>query len=86
MLLIQSDMFKALWFMVYPIVTFTSGRPSSHSTFCQVNGFFLSIGIEASGTYLSQEISPRIADMNRLLRSHDRNPFCLIHLQAEQCR
>jgi len=49
MLLIQSDMFKALWFMVYPIVTFTSGRPSSHSTFCQVNGFFLAIGIEASG-------------------------------------
>jgi G protein-coupled receptor GPR1 len=50
MLLIQSDMFKALWFMVYPIVTFTNGPVPSKSSFCQVNGFFLSLGIEASGT------------------------------------
>ena len=49
MLLIQSDMFKALWFMVYPIVTFVTGHVDSHSTFCQVNGFFLAVGIEASG-------------------------------------
>lgn len=48
MLLIQSDMFKALWFMVYPIVTFAHGPVPSKSTFCQVNGFFLSLGIEAS--------------------------------------
>lgn len=48
MLLIQSDMFKALWFMVYPIVTFTHGPVLSTSTFCQVNGFFLALGIEAS--------------------------------------
>jgi G protein-coupled receptor GPR1 len=49
MLLIQSDMFKALWFMVYPIVTFSSGPVQSNSNFCQVNGFFLAWGIEASG-------------------------------------
>lgn len=49
MLLIQSDMFKALWFMIYPIVTFVSGPVLSSSTFCQVNGFFLAVGIEASG-------------------------------------
>ncbi|KAL3427256.1 plasma membrane g-protein coupled receptor [Phlyctema vagabunda] len=48
MLLIQSDMFKALWFMVYPIVTFVNGPVPNSSTFCQVNGFFLSLGIEAS--------------------------------------
>lgn len=49
MLLIQSDMFKALWFMIYPIVTFIHGPVSNDSTFCQVNGFFISVGIEASG-------------------------------------
>lgn len=50
MLLIQSDMFKALWFMLYPVVVFTTGPVASESTFCQVNGFFLALGIEASGT------------------------------------
>jgi hypothetical protein len=49
MLLIQSDMFKALWFMIYPIVVFIRGPVPSSSTFCQVNGFFLALGIEASG-------------------------------------
>jgi hypothetical protein len=52
MLLIQSDMFKALWFMVYPIVTYLHGPASNDSIFCQVNGFFLSVGIEASGSIL----------------------------------
>jgi len=51
MLLIQSDMFKALWFMLYPIVTFLHGPIPSNSKFCQVNGFFISLGIEASGLY-----------------------------------
>lgn len=49
MLLIQSDMFKALWFMIYPIVVFARGPVPDNSTFCQVSGFFLSLGIEASG-------------------------------------
>ncbi|KAF4636171.1 hypothetical protein G7Y89_g1921 [Cudoniella acicularis] len=48
MLLIQSDMFKALWFMIYPIVVFSYGPVPSNSKFCQVNGFFISLGIEAS--------------------------------------
>ncbi len=51
MLLIQSDMFKALWFMIYPIVIFTHGPVADSSTFCQVSGFFLSVGIESSGKY-----------------------------------
>jgi G protein-coupled receptor GPR1 len=50
MLLIQSDMFKALWFMMNPIVTFAKGRIPNTSKFCQANGFFLSVGIEASGS------------------------------------
>lgn len=49
MLLIQSDMFKALWLMIYPIVTFINGPVEDLSTFCKVNGFFVSLGIEASG-------------------------------------
>lgn len=49
MLLIQSDMFKALWFMLYPIVTFIYGPIPNNSTFCQIDGFFLALGIEASG-------------------------------------
>jgi hypothetical protein len=49
MFLIQSDMFKALWFMVYPIVVFTNGPVDGGSVFCKVNGFFISLGIEASG-------------------------------------
>jgi len=49
MVLIQSDMFKALWLMIYPLVTFAHGPISSDSIVCQVNGFFLSVGIEASG-------------------------------------
>ncbi|KAE8447689.1 hypothetical protein EG329_010495 [Mollisiaceae sp. DMI_Dod_QoI] len=48
MLLIQSDMFKALWFMIYPIVVFTRGPIPNSSRFCQVSGFFVSLGIEAS--------------------------------------
>jgi hypothetical protein len=50
MLLIQSDMFKALWFMLYPVVNLSAGPIQRGSRFCQVNGFFLSLGIEASGT------------------------------------
>jgi G protein-coupled receptor GPR1 len=42
-------MFKALWLMIYPIVVFTRGPVLSDSTFCQVNGFFLAVGTEASG-------------------------------------
>lgn len=49
MLLIQSDMFKALWFMVFPIVVFLHGPVADNSNFCQISGFFLSLGIEASG-------------------------------------
>ncbi|KAK2627686.1 hypothetical protein QTJ16_002332 [Diplocarpon rosae] len=48
MLLIQSDMFKALGFTIYPIVVFVDGPVQDASTFCQVNGFMTALGIEAS--------------------------------------
>ena len=48
MLLMQSDVLKALWFMIFPVVDFVHGPIKSSSSFCQVSGFFLSVGIEAS--------------------------------------
>lgn len=48
MLLIQSDLIKALWFVIFPIVTYARGPVASDSTFCQVSGFFFALGIESS--------------------------------------
>ncbi|KAI0508780.1 G protein-coupled glucose receptor regulating Gpa2-domain-containing protein [Xylaria bambusicola] len=49
MLLIQSDMAKALWLIISPLFYFITNQPlSSHWAFCQVSGFFLSVSIEAS--------------------------------------
>ncbi|RYP91935.1 hypothetical protein DL770_001909 [Monosporascus sp. CRB-9-2] len=48
MLLIQSDMMKAFWLAVCPIVYFTKGQIQSSDTFCQVSGFFLAVAIEAA--------------------------------------
>lgn len=51
MLLIQSDMMKAFWLMLSPIIYFISGPDgpiNTNSAFCQVSGFFLTTAIEAS--------------------------------------
>ena len=48
MFLIFSDAFKAFWYFIFPIVVFTRGPVPSTSKFCQVSGFFLAVGIEAS--------------------------------------
>lgn len=49
MLLIQSDMMKAFWLMLCPIVYFIQGTPVDTSdTLCQVSAFFLTSAIEAS--------------------------------------
>ncbi|KAK7997844.1 zinc-binding dehydrogenase [Apiospora arundinis] len=49
MLLIQSDMMKAFWLMLCPIVYFIQGTPVETSdTLCQVSAFFLTSAIEAS--------------------------------------
>lgn len=53
MLLIVSDSMKSLWFMLYNIVSITAHRQlKSSSTFCQVNGFFFVMGIEAADAAL----------------------------------
>ncbi|KAI1386083.1 G protein-coupled glucose receptor regulating Gpa2-domain-containing protein [Hypoxylon trugodes] len=48
MLLIQSDMMKALWLVINPLAFFAGVPIDSNSVFCQVSGFFLTISIEAS--------------------------------------
>ncbi|KAI0970636.1 G protein-coupled glucose receptor regulating Gpa2-domain-containing protein [Xylaria arbuscula] len=49
MLLIQSDMAKALWLLISPLVYFITDKPLGDSrAFCQVSGFFLAMAIEAS--------------------------------------
>lgn len=47
MLLLQSDLLKAIWFMIYPAVEMAQGRVPSEAAFCQASGFFLALGIEA---------------------------------------
>ncbi|KAI1434494.1 G protein-coupled glucose receptor regulating Gpa2-domain-containing protein [Xylaria sp. CBS 124048] len=49
MLLIQSDMAKALWLIISPVFQIITKKPfDSNWTFCQVSGFFLTVTIEAS--------------------------------------
>jgi hypothetical protein len=87
MLLIQSDMFKALWFMVYPIVVFAHGPVPNDSKFCQVNGFFLSLGMEASGTGTRSTILWSRANSNcRFRYSHDRRSHRPVHIQTSVLR
>jgi G protein-coupled receptor GPR1 len=49
MLLIQSDMFKAIWYFTFPLVAFVRGPIPTSSPFCQVAGFCIAFGTEASG-------------------------------------
>ena len=48
LLLILSDTFKALWYLIYPVVGLTRGEDGSSKAFCLATGFLLSTGIEAS--------------------------------------
>ncbi|TQS37176.1 hypothetical protein Golomagni_02358 [Golovinomyces magnicellulatus] len=51
MLLINSDMFKAIWAMTYPIVFISSGQVRNQSVFCQIGGFFLSVSMTQSAVH-----------------------------------
>ncbi|KAI9894985.1 MAG: hypothetical protein M1814_000207 [Vezdaea aestivalis] len=48
MLLIQSDMLKALWYMIHPAVVLARGDIQTTSKFCQTSGFFIASSTEAS--------------------------------------
>ncbi|KAH8172205.1 G protein-coupled glucose receptor regulating gpa2 domain-containing protein [Sarocladium implicatum] len=47
MVVLQTDVFKSIWFVLYPIVALARGPVSSKSAFCQISGFFLTVSIEA---------------------------------------
>ncbi len=48
MLLVISDMGKAIWFFIFPLFVFARGPISSSSTLCQAGGFLLAQATEAS--------------------------------------
>ena len=53
MLLIFSDMFKATWYFVFPIVEFARGQETlTESWWCQTSGFLTAFATEASGKWL----------------------------------
>jgi G protein-coupled receptor GPR1 len=56
MLLILSNLWRALWYFLFPIIGFARGKISSQSAFCQVSGFMLSYGIEGAG--MRKEVLP----------------------------
>lgn len=47
-LLIQSDLIKSVWFVIPSIAHLLRGKIRSDSAFCQIAGFGLALGIEAS--------------------------------------
>jgi len=49
MLLIQSNVFRAVWLFINPMVALTNGPLRSGSGFCNVSGFLYAVGTEASG-------------------------------------
>ena len=49
MLLIQSDLLKAIWYFTFPLVSFARGPVPSSSAYCRITGFFVALGTEASG-------------------------------------
>ena len=48
MLLIASNMWKAIWYFVPAILILTDGPPIPHG-FCQGGGFMLAFGLEGAG-------------------------------------
>ncbi|KXJ88175.1 G protein-coupled glucose receptor regulating Gpa2-domain-containing protein, partial [Microdochium bolleyi] len=48
MLLIQSDMMKAMWLVLNPLVYFSTRNLENEYYFCQVSGFLLTAAIEAT--------------------------------------
>lgn len=68
MLLIGSDMLKALWCWIPPLVILARQQPIS-SGFCQGAGFLLALGVEASGPL--QKLDP----YHQLLNLTDQTPL-----------
>lgn len=48
LMLIASDLIKAAWLFIFPMVNVTQGIVRSESAFCQSSGFLLALSVEAS--------------------------------------
>ena len=57
LLLIISDMAKALGYLIYPTVVIIGGPIKNSSGFCQISGFLLAVSVEASGTSYSLRLA-----------------------------
>lgn len=53
MLLIISDIFKAMWILIFPAVELVQGKIQTTENLCQVTGFFFAVGIELSDLSVS---------------------------------
>jgi G protein-coupled glucose receptor regulating Gpa2 len=57
MLLVLSDAYKSLWYLIGPAIAFGTGNNgksnflTTNKTFCNIDGFMLSMGIEFSGEW-----------------------------------
>ena len=49
MILIVSDASKSVWYLIFPAVVFFQGTIKDSSSFCQATGFFVALGIQATG-------------------------------------
>src|SRR5580700_6631670 len=85
MLLIQSDLFKALGFMLAPIYGLVFEPVKSSSTFCQVDGFIIALGVEASGTTSPLSSCPMLI-YYRPRGPHDRYSQRVIRIPARHNR
>jgi G protein-coupled receptor GPR1 len=49
MILLSSDLFRALWYLIHPSIVLARGTVQSGSKYCQASGFLLALSTEASG-------------------------------------
>ena len=56
LLLLCCDAWKSVWYLVYPAVVFAGWEITSEDAFCQVQGFFLQMSLEASGMKLGTTV------------------------------
>ncbi|KAK3678172.1 G protein-coupled receptor gpr1 [Recurvomyces mirabilis] len=74
LLLILSDFWKSLWFLIQASVIFTHGQLKTDSTSCQVGGYMITMSIEAcdlSILFMSLHMSLQIFPPANSLLGHD---------------
>jgi G protein-coupled receptor GPR1 len=49
MKLIACNLFRCIWFLIYPVIALRNVRVTTVQQYCEVSGFFLALGTEAVG-------------------------------------